>query len=544
MYFIKFVISKTFPFLCISYIINLISIYYNIITMGKVDNLLKEMFDLYIMIQIKGVPFAISAYRTRILEISNEILTHYSLPEEKGFENIFYALTGLIELPEGLIQSTRRKLEDSSQAYLAGRIEDYEHYMHYDPNLTLADIPLIQPDKYPRPIISDEVFGYVLDRLPFPLAEEEIVEIESGFVLRWNYSEGQLVGDMDFKRAVEHYLVSMNRFYDQKIVWKVVDLMLEYLEKIGQWKNPPSKPLHAVIDNSNRENTNQHVKKRTVVHFSMLLAVKHPDFMTSLSDCLMNNFIIYHFLPETKDIWCRDYMPVRVEENTFVQFIYDPDYLKNGWEQTKTDPWKVTMNLPIDLRRSDLVIDGGNVIRRGKTVIMTDKIYSENPSYKANKPLLLKKISETLEAEKVVIIPKEPGDIYGHSDGMVRFISDNTVIINDYLETDGYSKTFINKLKKVLQSHGLTIAGTLPYRSFPGPKGTDSAIGCYMNFLELETLIIFPKYNLPEDQPALAKIQEYFPNKKILPLNCTEIALKGGVLNCISWECKMNSKFA
>ena len=149
-------------------------------------------------------------------------------------------------------------------------------------------------------------------------------------------------------------------------------------------------------------------------------------------------------------------------------------------------------------------------------------------------------IAETLEIENLIIIPKEPGDIYGHSDGMVRFVSDDTVIINDYLEEDGYSKTFINKFKKALQSHGLTIAGILPYRSFPGPKGTDSAIGCYMNYLELETLIIFPQYNLPEDQPALAKIQEYFPNKKILPLNCTEIAQEGGVLNCISWECKIS----
>ena len=514
--------------------------------MEKVDNLLEEMFDLYIMIQIKGVPFALSSYRNRIREISTEILTIYSLPEEKGFENIFHALTGLIELPEGLIQSTRRKLEDCSQAYLAGRIEDYENYMHYDPNLTLADIPSIQTDKYPRPIISDEVFGYVLDRLPFPLSEEEIVDIESGFVLRWNYSESQLVGDMDFKRAVEHYLVSMNRIYDQKIVWKVVDLMLEYLEKIGQWKSQIPEPGNSKIVNKPQdatlihENENLQKKQAVVVHFSFELVIRYPEFMTALSDCLMNNYIRYHFLPETKDIWCRDYMPVHVKDNTFVQFIYDPDYLKNGWEQTKTDPWKVTMNLPIDLRRSDLIIDGGNIIRRGKTVIMTEKIYKENPSYKTNKPLLLQKIAETLEIENLIIIPKEPGDIYGHSDGMVRFVSDDTVIINDYLEEDGYSKTFINKFKKALQSHGLTIAGILPYRSFPGPKGTDSAIGCYMNYLELETLIIFPQYNLPEDQPALAKIQEYFPNKKILPLNCTEIAQEGGVLNCISWECKIS----
>ena len=505
-----------------------------------------------IMVQIKGVPFALSSYRARILEISKEILAHYRLPEGKGFERIFLDLSGLIELPDGLLQTTRRKLEDCSHGFLAGQMDDYDHYLHYNPGLTPADFPTIQPDSYPRPIISAEVFQYVQDRLSFPLSEEEIIDIESGFVLRWNYSEDQLVGDGDFKRAVEHYLISINRIYDQKIVWKVVDLMLEYLQKIGQWKPQAQEPL------------NSQKKQDIVVHFSFRLAEWYPVFMTSLSDCLMGNYIRYHFLPDTKDIWCRDYMPVHVKENTFVQFIYDPDYLKERWQHLRTDPWKVTMNLPIELRRSDLIIDGGNVIRRGKTVIMTDKIFAENPSYKANKPLLLRKISEELEVGKVVIIPKEPWDIYGHSDGMVRIVSDDTVIINDYLEEDGYSKTFINKFKKSLQTQGICIAGTFPYRYFQKTKtaeksqstiqskptkkaglhrhlpSSDSAIGCYINYLELENLIIFPQFGIAEDDQALIKIQDYFPNKKIIPLNCTEIAQEGGVLNCITWECKMS----
>jgi len=507
--------------------------------MEKVNNLLEEMFDLYIMVQIKGVPFALSSYRTRIMEISNEILAHYSLPEEKGFEHIFHALTGLIELPEGLIQDTRRRLEDVSQAYLAGRITGYDHYMHYDPSLKVADLPAIHPDQFPRSIISDEVFKYVLDRLPYPLAEDEIVDIESGFILLWNQLEGKPAMESDFTRAVRHYLVSIDRVFDKQVVEKVVRLMLEYLNTIGQWTLPSDMP-----DESGK------ISMETI-WFSFELPIRYPGFMTSLSGCLMKHFILCQFLPETKDIWCRDYMPVHVKDNIFVQFVYDPDYLKMGWEHTKTDPWKVTMNLPIELRRSNLVIDGGNIIRRGKTVIMTDKIYSENPSYKANKPLLLQEIAEALEIDKVIIIPKEPGDIYGHTDGMVRFISDTEVIINDYLESDGYTKTFINKLKKALQSRGLTIAGTIPYRAFPRTKttkktnpsspmsDTDPATGCYINYLELDNLIIFPQFGITEDQPALDAIHRYFPNKKILPLICTVIAQEGGVLNCISWECKM-----
>jgi len=505
----------------------------------KTNKLLKEMFDLFIMVQIKGIPYALSSYRTRMVEISERILKHYRLPEGKGFERIFLDLSGLIELPDDLLQTTRRKLEDCSHAYLAGKMDGFDHYLQYKPGLTPADFPAIQPDTYPRPIISDEVFQYVQNRLPFPLSEDEIVDIENGFVLRWNFSEDQLVGDGDFKLAVENYLARINRTYDQKIIWRVVDLMLEYLQRIGQWKPQTRKP----IDFRKRQDV--------VIHFSFLLAIKYPDFMTSLSDCLMNNYIRYHFLSETKDIWCRDYMPVQVKDNTFIQFTYEPDYLKKGWDHLKTDPWKVTMNLPIELRRSNLVIDGGNVVRKGQTAVLTDKIYSDNPSFKGKKQDLIRQISEELEVEKAVIIPHEPGDIYGHSDGMVRFISDDTVIINNYLEEDGNSKTFITKLKKSLQIQGISIAGTLPYHALPRNKAkkyakqnqsykdTDPAIGCYINYLELENLIIFPQFGINEDQQALKEIRDYFPNKKIIPLNCTEIAEEGGVLNCISWECKM-----
>lgn len=504
------------------------------------DALLLEMFDLFIMVQIKGVPYALSSYRDRITEISRDLLEHYKLPEGKGFERIFMDLSGMIELPDGLIDSVRQKLSSASAAFRSGLIANFDQCKSYYPGLSREEFSAFFGQREddsnpgndsdhssplnPRPIISEEVFRYVQDRLPFPLSEEEIVEIENGFVLRWNYSEGQRMGDLDMKLAVEHYLTSQEKYYDKKLVEKVVDLMLEYLELIGQWKKV--------------ESVRDHRKPSTVVHFSLLLAVRYPEFMTGLSDCLITNGTPYHFLPETSDIWCRDYMPVRVRDNRFVQFVYNPDYLKPDEGHLKTDPWKVTLNLPVEIERSSLVIDGGNVVRQGNTVILTDKIFRDNPGFRASRQQLIQELAETLEADRIVIIPKEPWDPYGHADGMVRFVNENQVIINNYLEADGYSASFIRRLKRALESRGLTIAGTLPYRYFKSIKPANSAIGCYMNYLEINDLLIFPQFNIPEDQPALTAIHRYFPKKKILPLNCTEIAIEGGVLNCVSWECE------
>lgn len=274
--------------------------------------------------------------------------------------------------------------------------------------------------------------------------------------------------------------------------------------------------------------------KNGTVYLSFNLVLNYMEFSNLLNNVLMSNIIHLHYLNNTNDIWCRDYMPIPVSKDKFVQFVYDPDYLK-GKDDLKTDPWVITKSSNFFPIRSELIIDGGNVIKKGKTVIMTEKIFTENRNW--GKPELIKQISNELEVDRVVIIPVEPEDFTGHSDGMVRFVGEDSVIIDDYLPEDGYTEKFIAELRHSLESQGIKIIGTLPYRSFPrkNKDGDLTAIGCYMNFLELDDLIIFPKFEIAEDDLAYRKIQEYFPLKKVVQLDCREIAEEGGVLNCISW---------
>lgn len=100
-------------------------------------------------------------------------------------------------------------------------------------------ISLYDPDIYKRtePISTPEAFQYVKQRLLLPLSEQEYLHIETGFRLRWNYSTGKKVGDGDFKRAVGQYLVTIDYPIELRKVNKVVDLIIEYLEWIGQWND-------------------------------------------------------------------------------------------------------------------------------------------------------------------------------------------------------------------------------------------------------------------------------------------------------------------
>ena len=61
-----------------------------------------------------------------------------------------------------------------------------------------------------------------------------------------------------------------------------------------------------------------------IVFVSDRLAQQNPPISSALTNVLGDRLRV---IPGTKDIWCRDYMPVQVAAERFVQFTYTPDYM-------------------------------------------------------------------------------------------------------------------------------------------------------------------------------------------------------------------------
>ena len=56
----------------------------------------------------------------------------------------------------------------------------------------------------------------------------------------------------------------------------------------------------------------------TRVYFSSILPEKCPVLNAHIIEVLQKQGIPYAYLSETKDIWCRDFMPIQIEEDRFV----------------------------------------------------------------------------------------------------------------------------------------------------------------------------------------------------------------------------------
>jgi agmatine/peptidylarginine deiminase len=249
------------------------------------------------------------------------------------------------------------------------------------------------------------------------------------------------------------------------------------------------------------------------------------DATGHLLGALHNHKIHWSFLPlttSTLHIWTRDYMPVQVSKQKFVRFNYSPDYLKNNPEY-KPDTSAILSELKVKVIDSDIIIDGGNVISCGDKVIMTDKIFRENPRYDHNG--LIDTLSHLLEAE-IVLIPEDYYDEYGHADGMVRFIGEDCVLLNNYCDFD---KALQKKLLTALNPH-FDIA-ELHYGAY-----TDKS-WAYINFLQVGQHIFIPMMNDKLGEMAFRQIADAFPQCKCHPIHhCENIVRDGGALNCSTWN--------
>ena len=142
-----------------------------------------------------------------------------------------------------------------------------------------------------------------------------------------------------------------------------------------------------------------------------------------------------------------------------------------------------------------------------------------------------KELHELLQVDKLYFVPEQPGDFTGHSDGMVRFIDENTVIINDYKEEKEW---FYRAFEIAIHNTGLDYI-KIPYNVY-GNKSNDQANGDYINYLQMENTVIVPTFGIEEDDEVVKQFEQLFAGQTIATVPSNEIANDGGILNCITWN--------
>ena len=275
------------------------------------------------------------------------------------------------------------------------------------------------------------------------------------------------------------------------------------------------------------------MERPNAVYVSSILKEKFPYAAEQLFSVLKKHNVTVKELCNTNDIWCRDYMPVQNRMGELIQFEYNPSYLKGKkeWEKSKSVVRNVCSANGINPIFSKINIDGGNVVLFGDKAILTNRIFHENPKYEKDR--LISELEYLLKA-KVIIIPAINTDITGHADGMVRFVDKDTILGNDLNAEYKYIRDGINKACSENGLHYINV----PFFEQKYDKNHElNAIGIYVNYLEVDNLIVLPKFNVEgnRDEEAITLFKKIFPDRIIETVDYNEVAVEGGLLNCTTW---------
>lgn len=287
-------------------------------------------------------------------------------------------------------------------------------------------------------------------------------------------------------------------------------------------------------------------KEKHMVVFSSLFDRHYANLFDEISDILWSYHMGYGTLSHTKDYWVRDFMPIQRGGNIFLKFIYNPDYLQDQ-KKYITDVDKVIKRCPFakyyTIVEVPLVVDGGNMVFcKGKGcygeadyVVMTEKVLAENPGYSKQQIELIIKSAFQDPLLTIVWLPWEKEDVFGHTDGIVRYVGINKegrpkVLVNLEL----YSDDIADRMYEILVQYFEVVELQL--------SKYDELSWAYINSLQTQYFIIIPGIGDPvTDGEAFEQYNALFPEykDKIYMVQMRDfIKEHGGALNCLTWTIK------
>jgi len=238
----------------------------------------------------------------------------------------------------------------------------------------------------------------------------------------------------------------------------------------------------------------------------------------------------------SNSVWIRDYGP-RFSSADNERIIVDHQYNRPR-PQDNQIPAAVAAFLNEDLVAMPINHGGGNfhLFANGEA-FMTDLIVAENPGYTAQGVIDLYASYQGLD---LTLLPALPAsfDSTQHLDMWFLPVDDRTVIIGDYrtpppgVNPSTLTNTVIGVTEStvaLMEARGYTVLRT------PGWRAQTGAHHTYTNAVIVNYLVLICRFNNFANQNAQARVvfEQAFPDKTIVPVDCSGIITSAGALHCI-----------
>lgn len=279
--------------------------------------------------------------------------------------------------------------------------------------------------------------------------------------------------------------------------------------------------------------------------------------------------IDFYIIP-TDDVWIRDNGPIFVK-NIKNSDIAVTDWIFNGWgsryacELDNLVPGKIAESINVPCITVPMVIEGGSVEINGKGTFIATKTSiintNRNPDY--TKEQIEEKIKTHLGISNIIWLSGVntstidigwSDDTDTHIDLAARFVNENTVVYPFSEENEPRYQLFcrhLEELKAAKTEKGKEL-NLIPLQVPTGGIYSTSKIGAgggiqksnhpnftnasYTNFYIGNKSVLVPVFGNKNDDNALKIIDECFPDRDIIGINCVALVENGGMLHCVTQQ--------
>jgi agmatine deiminase len=254
----------------------------------------------------------------------------------------------------------------------------------------------------------------------------------------------------------------------------------------------------------------------------------------------------------TNDAWCRDHGPIFVQrevEGRREQLIVDWGY--NAWgekyppfEDDDRIPTRIGAELGIPVVQPGIVLEGGSIDVNGAGTLLTTESCLLNPNRNPSldRADIERYLGDYLGVSHVLWLGDgiEGDDTDGHVDDLTRFVNPTTVVT--VVEDDPADSNFrplrenLERLRHMTDQDGRPLdVVTVP---MPRPRYQDDQRlpASYANFYIANGAVLMPTYRCDQDALAQQALQRLFPDRRVIPIDCTDLAWGLGAVHCVTQQ--------
>ena len=258
--------------------------------------------------------------------------------------------------------------------------------------------------------------------------------------------------------------------------------------------------------------------------------------------------ITFYRIP-TNEPWCRDHGPIFLTRNKHPRLaIVDWDYNAWGGKYPPCDlddvvPTRVGEILEVPVFYPRMILEGGSIDVNGAGALLTTEscLLNKNRNPNLSREQIEQRLRDFLGVRDILWLGDgiEGDDTDGHIDDLTRFVSERAVVT--VVEQNRDSPNY-KALQENLERLRAVRIDRKPLEIFelPMPKRfmrEDLVMpASYANFYIANRCVLLPTFADLMDEPARQTLQELFPNREVIGIDCRELIWGLGAFHCLTQQ--------